>query len=294
MKRTQRITWRWAERDFGFRFCEGSGKRLAEYYQATNPGEFYHVPASQRKFKKERIAELEPLFPKPTGPTTVAIPWRNYSDPDDQHITGLNGSPCINYAGCLSKEEIEIRETNGVNRAKELISDLVLRDSPAPITLDLIRRIHEAMLGDIYPWAGKWRTVSLHKGEGSTKWPLPVTGMEPVMLAFEQVVLSRTPFLSEDDDELFSFVGEFMGEFLALHPFREGNGRTAFILAEMILLQNDLLPLDDYNRKRDELRYFAACEDARLKKDYTALASLVAEWQAEAQASFAENPNESL
>lgn len=294
MKRTQRITWRWAERDYGFRFCSGSGKRLAELYQAAKAGEFYQIPAGQRKFKKDRIEELRGIFPEPTAPAIVASPWRNYGDTDLQHITGLNGAPCINFAGCLSKEEIESRETHGVNRAKEYIADLALREDPAPITLDLIHRAHEAMLGDIYPWAGQWRTVSLHKGEGSTKWPLPVTGMEPVMLAFEQDVLSRTPFLSEDDDELFSFVGEFMGEFLALHPFREGNGRTAFILAELILLQNDLLPLDDYNRKRDEQRYFAACEDARLKKDYTALASLVAEWQAEAQASFAEIPNENL
>lgn len=293
MRRTQRITWRWAARDFGFRFCSDSGKRAAELYQAAKPGEFYQIPAGQRKFKKDRLVELE-IKPTPTAPTIVASPWRNYGDADLQHITGLNGAPCINFAGCLSKEEIESRETHGVNRAKEFVADLALREDPTPITLGLIRRVHEAMLGDIYPWAGQWRTVSLHKGEGSTKWPLPVTGMEPVMLAFEQDVLSRTPFVSDDDDELFAFVAEFMGEFLALHPFREGNGRTAFILAELILLQNGLLPLDEYHRKSDESRYFAACEDARLKKDYTALAGLVAVWQAEAQASFAENLNESL
>ena len=39
-----------------------------------------------------------------------------------------------------------------------------------------------------------------------------------------------------------------MGEFIAIHPFREGNGRTAFILGNLILMQNDLLPLDVYDR----------------------------------------------
>jgi len=284
--KSSRIVWRWAVRDFGFRFCHGSGKKQAELYQAATPGEFYQIPAGQRKFKKDRIKELCALLPEPTSPTIVANPWRSYGDTDQQHVTGITGSPCINFAGCLNKEEIDSRETHGVNRAKEAIADIALRDDPAPITLDLIVRIHESIFGDIYPWAGKWRTVSLHKGEGSTKWPLPVTGMEPVMLAFEKEVLNRTPFLSDDDSEVFQFIAEFIGEFLALHPFREGNGRSAFILAELILLQNGLLPLNDYNRKSDEPRYFAACEEARLKKDYAALAFLIDEWETEAQASF--------
>ena len=288
MKRSKRIVWRWAERDFGFRFCSGSGTRQAEYYQAVRAGEFYHVPAGQRKFRRERLAELHALFPVPAGPTIVANPWRNYSDPDLQHITGAKGAPCINYAGCLSKEEIKLRETHGVNRAKEYIADLALRETPAPITLDLIKHVYREMFGDIYPWASQWRTVSLHKGDGSTKWPLPVTSLEPVLLAFEKEVLSRTPFLSDDDEAIFAFVAEFMGEYLAIHPFREGNGRSAFILAELILLQNGMLPLNEYNRRRDQARYFAACEGARMKKDYSDLGALIAEWQAEAQASFQE------
>lgn len=291
MKRSTRTLWRWAERDYGFRFCHGSGKKQTELYQAAKPGEFYRIPAGQRKFKKERITDLE-IKPAPTAPTIVASPWRNYGDSDEQHITTHNGAPCINYAGCLHPEEINSRETHGVNRAKEFIADLATREEPAPITLDLIQRLHETIFGDIYLWAGQWRTVSLHKGEGSTKWPLPVTGMEPVMLAFEKDVLSRTPFLSDDDTALLAFAAEFMGELLALHPFREGNGRTAFILTELILLQNGLLPLDDYNRKRDETRYFAACEDARLKKDYNALAALLVEWEIEAQAQF--DPTQTL
>lgn len=287
MSRSSRIVWRWAERDFGFRFCDGNGTRRAEYYQASRPGEFYTIQAKQRKFEKARLAELEALFPKPTGPAVVANPWTNYGDPDLQQIVRRpGGAPCLNYAGCLHEEEINARETHGVNRARELIADLAVRDERVPITLDLIRRVHEAMFGDLYPWAGEWRTVSLHKGEGATKWPLPVTGMDSVMLAFEQEVLARTPFLSEDDDTLFAFAAEFMGEYLALHPFREGNGRSAFILAELILLQNGLLPLDTYHRRRDEARYFAACEDARVKKDYSALAALLAEWEAEAVARF--------
>ena len=48
--------------------------------------------------------------------------------------------------------------------------------------------------------------------------------------------------------------------------FGQGDGRqarrhpgAAFILENLILMQNDLLPLDVYDRHRDQGRYFEAC-----------------------------------
>ena len=44
-------------------------------------------------------------------------------------------------------------------------------------------------------------------------------------------------------------------------------------------MQNDLLPLDVYDRRNDEARYYAACEEVRVHKNYGRLAGLVAEWE---------------
>lgn len=287
MRKSSRMIWRWAEKDFGFRFRDGSGKRAAEYYQASNPDEFYHVAAGQRKLDKSRIEELAALMSPPTAPTVVANPWKDYGNLDYQQITTPDGDPCLNWAGCLSKEEIKLRETLGVSRAKEFVADLATREDPVPITLNLIARIHTEMFGDIYPWAGKWRTVSLHKGDGPTRWPLPPFGMEPVMEEFARDVLSQTPFLSEDDDAVIAFLARFLNDYLALHPFREGNGRSAFILGDLILLQNGLATLDSYNRKRDEARYFAACDFGRLNR-HAPMIELLTEWQEERQAILAQ------
>ena len=92
-------------------------------------------------------------------------------------------------------------------------------------------------------------------------------------------VLSRSPLISDDKDAVFRYTAEVMGECIAIHPFREGNGRTAFILGNLILMQNDLLPLDAYDRRQDEGRYFAACEAVRVHKDYALLAALIKEWE---------------
>ena len=45
-------------------------------------------------------------------------------------------------------------------------------------------------------------------------------------------------------------------------------------------MQNNLMPLDVYDRRRDQDRYFTACEAARIHKDYAPLAALIEEWEA--------------
>lgn len=277
----KRIHWRWAEKDYGFRFRSGRGKSVGEYYQAREPGTFYVVPEKQRKLSDEQLKVLA-LAKVPTSPSVVPIPWKNYSLDWDWIAT--DDGVLLNYAGCLDREEIERREDEGVARAMEFVSNYLERDEPTRLTNRFIQQVHEELLGAIYPFAGSWRTVSLHKGDGPTKWPLPPVGIGPLMDDFERSVLSRSPFLSSTEREVFSYVAEVMGELLAIHPFREGNGRTAFIVGNFLLMQNGLQPLDVYNRKSDETRYYAACEQVRIHKDYQALATLTGEWHEQARA----------
>jgi cell filamentation protein len=277
-----RIRWRWEERDFGFRFKSGKGKNTGEYYQASSPGEFYVVPAAQRKLEPKHLDVLAEGATIPTAPKVVANPWSNYALHWDW-IESADGV-CLNYAGCLHQEEVSRREDEGVARAREFILGLLERPEPSPITIALIQQTHRELMGDIYPFAGEWRTVALHKGDGPTKWPLPQTGILPLMEAFEHDVLSRTPFLADDNDAVYSFASELMNELLAIHPFREGNGRAAFILGDLILMQNSLLPLSEYDQHRHEVAYYAACEAGRLQRNYGPLAALISEWEAEAMA----------
>lgn len=275
-----RVQWRWQEKDFGFRFRSGSGRREAEYYQASRPGEFYVVPNSQRKLAKSHVDELAKATAAPTSPRVVANPWQSYSRAWDW-ITTSDGL-LLNYAGCLDREEINRREDEGVSRATDLVNRLVSQEDPEPLTLELLCEIHSELMGAIYPFAGQWRLVGLGKGSGPQQWPYPPDGIQPLMDIFDRDVLSRSPLLSKTATEVFAYISEVMNELLAIHPFREGNGRTSFIVANLILMQNDLLPLDVYLRYRDEARYIAACEEGRIRKDYRPLSVLLSEWEDEA------------
>ena len=282
-----RLRWRWVEQDFGFRFRVGSGRTAAEHYQAGTPGDFYVVPTSQRKLSKARADALTKVAKLPTAPRVVPNPWANYHLEWDW-IEGPHGI-LLNYGGCLDQEEISRREDEGVARATEFVTDLLAYPEPAALNVTLVQQVHRALFGEIYPFAGAWRTVTLHKGEGPTKWPLPPGGIQPQMELLEREVFSRSPLISGDNDAVFRYMAEVMGEFIAIHPFREGNGRTAFVLGNLILMQNDLLPLDIYDRRRDEARYFEACEAARIHKDYEPLAMLVNEWESAALTDWESN-----
>lgn len=271
------IVWRWEERDFGFRFRVGQGRRISEHYQAKAAGEFYIVPPSQRKLSTARVEELSTILEKPSAARDVANPWRNYDrDWDwiesDDHI-------CLNYAGCLEKGEVDRREDEGVQRAMDLVTNLVERPDPVQLTNKLICQLHVQLMGAIYPFAGRWRTVALHKGDGPTRWPLPLGGIQPLMDILERETLLRSPVISENDEDVFKYASEVMNEVLAIHPFREGNGRTAFIIGNLLLMQNNMLPLTSYERRSEEEKYFAACEAGRIKKNYGPLALLLEEWE---------------
>lgn len=279
-----RTAWRWAEKDFGFRFRANNGRARGGFYQAGDPNSFYVVSEKLSKLSKERIEELD--SGAPTSPQVVASPWKNYEREWDWIAT--EDGILLNFAGCVEREEIERREDEGVARAMDFAASLVSRADPVALTNGVIRQLHVELMGAIYPFAGAWRQVGLTKGAGPEKWPLPPVGIEAMMELFERDVLVRSPFLSESDADVFAYVAEVMGELLAIHPFREGNGRTAFTVANLLLMQNGHLPLDVYNRHADESRYFAACEDARLNKRYSSMADLVAEWEEAAQVKWEE------
>jgi hypothetical protein len=119
-----RVQWRWAERDFGFRFRGGGGKTRNEFYQASEPNEFYTVPAKFRKLSKERINEL--ASQAPTAPRVVPIPWKNYERDWDRIVT--DDGLLLNFAGCLDPEEI-YEALHEVGRSRP--GSLAFHDQPA-------------------------------------------------------------------------------------------------------------------------------------------------------------------
>ncbi|HUY89035.1 MAG TPA: Fic family protein [Pirellulales bacterium] len=109
------------------------------------------------------------------------------------------------------------------------------------ITSNLIRHVHATILGNLYEWAGRWRTVWISK-PGVT-WPAP-DYLDDLMRSFEKEILRRYPAHRLTDDALFcKAAAEIQGEFLVIHPFREGNARTIKLVTDVLASQTDRPPL---------------------------------------------------
>jgi len=104
-------------------------------------------------------------------------------------------------------------------------------------------RMHRDWLGKIYSWAGQYRTVELQKG--TFRWP-PAFRVAENMVRFEHDLLARyTPCRAGPLLEVARRIAEVHSELLLIHPFREGNGRLARWVADLMCLQAEL-PVPDY------------------------------------------------
>lgn len=82
------------------------------------------------------------------------------------------------------------------------------------------------------------------------------------MASFESDLLAeRTPCLPGPDDRVFADVAVVHAELLLIHPFREGNGRLARWLSDLMVLQAGL-PLPVYR--------FTGSGSTREREDYLA------------------------
>ena len=181
-----------------------------------------------------------------------------------QFEPGSHGRVLKNLLGIKSKREMDqIEAQEQLRTLEELVR---IYDQTHRITAADVRRIHKIWLGSIYAWAGNYRQVNLSKGD----FPFAAANQIPrLMIEFEKGPLrAYTPCRFTEMNEIARTIAVVHTELLLIHPFREGNGRVARLLAVLMALQAGLPPLDFGNikgRKRQE--YFRAVQ-AGLDQDY--------------------------
>jgi cell filamentation protein len=140
-----------------------------------------------------------------------------------------------NLLGLRSAEEIGLAEFEGFLKAEIVLSgQLTNRTS---FTCRYIQKIHRQALGHLYGFAGKWRDVNLSKGGFvfASAHFLPTS-----MQTFEADILKMLPNRYSDINRLIHDLATVHAELLLIHPFREGNGRTARLLANLMCRKQGL------------------------------------------------------
>ncbi len=141
---------------------------------------------------------------------------------------------CYPNSNVLKNKMGITRETDLFDAERQITSLQILRLKNQPIVgrfdFKHLKDIHKQLFGNIYDWAGKVRTVDISKGElFCLSQNIDMYANEIFAKLKAEKYLSETP-----EDEIVGRLSYFFGEINALHPFREGNGRTQRVFTEYL------------------------------------------------------------
>jgi cell filamentation protein len=144
-----------------------------------------------------------------------------------------------------------------------------LEESRLEFNVDLILEIHKYFLGPLYIWAGKTRTVQMSKdGVLFCK----AVHIKVAMKDFEKLLKKQIPKKGDRKSDVAEKLAIIHCEFNAIHPFREGNGRTIRLFLDLLAL-NKSYSLIDFG-KSSKKTYIEACVTG-MNQDYSKMKSVI-------------------
>lgn len=182
--------------------------------------------------------------------------------------SGVKGVVLKNELGLKTQKELDDAETVLLLDSYTYFFTM-LEQEKVDFTLSFLFQIHRYFLGTLYSWAGKVRTVDISKGDMLFA---PVAHLGTSVELFEKILLKNIPDLTDPKKIIAKKFAIIHNEFIALHPFREGNGRTIRLFLD--LLANSLNYHPIIWNKRTHQEYIEACVKGMVQ-EHDLMASII-------------------
>ena len=180
---------------------------------------------------------------------------------------GEEGEILHNLLGLTDEEAIHNAEFEGFLTAEILFTENLTPKTK--FTIKYICDIHRTALKELHSFAGHFRSVNVSKGG----FVFPAGRFIPDnMRIFEEEILAHLPDHYAHQEELIKDIAKVHGELLFIHPFREGNGRTARILANLMARKQGYTGLNFRRVNFDE--YIIAVQQVA-RKDYSRMEKII-------------------
>ncbi len=166
--------------------------------------------------------------------------YQTHQGEDGEFQPGSRGRVMRNLPGITSVIAMDRAEHAALIPAQEKwLGKLTARTH---LTAALICKMHRDWLGNIYPWAGRYRTVEVAKG--GFRWPPANLVQANMQMLTDGVLHECTPCKPNALESVAQNIARVHADFLLVHPFRDGNGRMARWLADLMAMQAGYDPVN--------------------------------------------------
>lgn len=159
----------------------------------------------------------------------------------------------------------EIYEVVNHNKAYQYVKKSIEQDKK--LSESMIKDIHQMLTENIMP-GGVYRRVDVYISGAQHTPPTPNEMYKQVKYYYDDLTKSQ-------EQNPIQFAAWCHAEFVRIHPFEDGNGRTARLIMNYILMENRFLPVSIPTEMR--LNYYSALEEYAINDNLTLFANLIAE-----------------
>jgi len=188
----------------------------------------------------------------------------------DPHYYEMGSSVLKNELGITDPLKAAEEETIGFINSQVVFTEKLTKKTK--FTEKYIQDIHRTALSHLYLFAGKYRDVNLSKVGHHF---LPFTFIPLGMNYLEREFLSKLPVDYEDTKKLVEDIAIVHCELIHIHPFREGNGRTARIFADLMSNRAGYPSLELNKFRTDNYPQYIDALNKGDDKDYSAMIEII-------------------
>jgi cell filamentation protein len=166
-------------------------------------------------------------------------------------------APEDNLLGLTSKEALNEQEALGVATVERYL----LEEVEYPVAL--LQDLHRRAFGHVYEWAGQWRRTVPNVG---AYVPPAATRVPQLLYEFADEVRFRQQQLPAEPtvEQLAALLAYAHHRLVAIHPFTNGNGRSARLVTDLLAYNYGYQAVVLYQREQGDARthYLAAIRQA--------------------------------
>lgn len=174
----------------------------------------------------------------------------HYTDAPEDNLLGLTDKDALNEQEALGVATVE----------RYLLEEL---DYPADLSVALLQELHRRAFGHLYDWAGQWRRTVPNVG---AYLPPPAARVPQLLYEFVDELRHRQGLLPAPPsaEQVAGLLAYAHHRLVAIHPFTNGNGRTARLFTNLLAYSHGYQEVVLYQRAPGNARthYLAAIRQA--------------------------------